>query len=107
MEIRSKATGPNAVWVELAFKTEGKLKDFIRVELWIREGEKFLVNATLKENPHLSKPERPAVGLTIDRSLLSKSSLVVVEGRPALWTAYEVRLKDFVPAELLRKEIRQ
>ena len=28
MEIRSKASGTNAVWVELEFKTEGELKSF-------------------------------------------------------------------------------
>ena len=44
MEIRSKAAGPNAVWVELEFKTEGELKRFSpennsRVELEIRDGE--------------------------------------------------------------------
>ena len=53
VEIRSKANGPNGVWVELEFKTEGQLKDFnpdrfSRVELQITDGEKSLMTAALQ-----------------------------------------------------------
>ena len=96
MEVRSEAHGPDQVWVELTFKTEGELKNFGRVELEIREGKKFLLVATLKEDQYRAKPGQVVVGFTVDRTLLDKASLVVVAGRPMDMTGYLLRIKDFV-----------
>jgi hypothetical protein len=88
--------------VELAFKNEGELKNFDRVELWIREGEKFLLGATLKEDRDRTKPGQVVVAFTVDRTLLDKARLVVVAGRVMDMTGYELRVKDFVDLEKVR-----
>ena len=95
MEIRSKANGTNAVWVELEFKPEGKLKSFSHVELLIREGEKSLVTATLREDR--PRPGRVVVSFTADRAHLDKITLwVYVADMMPGGTIYELRVKDFV-----------
>ena len=40
IEVRAKPNGPGAVWLELEFKPEGKLKGFTHVELVMTDGEK-------------------------------------------------------------------
>ena len=95
MEIRSKAAGPNVVWVELEFKPEGKLKDFSHVSLEIGEGEKSLVSASLLEDR--SKPGCVAVSFAADRAHLDKIALrVMVADMIPGGTIYELRVKDFV-----------
>ena len=99
MEVRSKANGTNAVWVELELKTEGKLKSFSHVELLIREGEKSLVTATLREDR--SKLGRVVISFTADRAYLDKITLwVYVADMMPGGTIYELRVKDFVELEL-------
>src|SRR5258705_9962432 len=50
IEVRAKAAGPDAVWLELEFKPEGKLKDFTHVELMMTQGDKsVVVSAVLRE----------------------------------------------------------
>jgi hypothetical protein len=98
MEIRSKANGPNAVWVELEFKTGGKLKSFSHVDLRIGEGEKSLVIAPLREDR--SQPGRVVVRFTADRARLDKLTLrVMVADMAPGGTAYELQVKDFVERE--------
>ena len=98
MEIRSKAYGTNAVWVELELRPEGKLKSFSHVDLRISEGEKVLVTAALREDR--SKPGRVAVGLVSDRTQLDKTTLwVFVADMVPGGTIYELRMKDFVDLE--------
>jgi hypothetical protein len=101
MEIRSKAAGPNAVRVELEFKTEGKLKSFSRVDLRINEKDKSpltatpLVTATLRENR--SRPGRVAVSFAADRAHLGKITLwVMVPDMMPGGTIYALRVEDFV-----------
>jgi hypothetical protein len=48
MEIRSNPAGPKAVRVELEFERKGELKDFARVDLEFKDGEKW-VSASLRE----------------------------------------------------------
>ncbi|MBI3851913.1 MAG: hypothetical protein HY298_16780 [Verrucomicrobia bacterium] len=101
MEIRSKANGPNEVWVELEFKPEGKLKDFIHVSLEIRQGKKFLLGyAPLREKP--SGSGSVVVSFLANRAYLDKITLSVVVGRPMDMTGYELRVKDFVELEKSR-----
>ena len=104
MEIRAKANGTNAVWVELEFKTEGELKRFnrennSRVELEIRDGEKLLVgSAALREKR--SSSGSIVVSLMVSRGYLDKITLTVVVGSGQLsGGGYELRVKDSVEHE--------
>jgi hypothetical protein len=101
MEIRLKGEGPNEVWLELAFKAEGELKDFRHVSLEIREGEKLLVGyAALREQR--SSSGRILVGFMVDRAYLDKVTLRVVTGRPKEMIGHDLRVKDFVEPERSR-----
>ena len=101
MEIRAKASGTNAVWVELEFKPEDKLKSFSHVDLRISEGEKSLVTATLREDR--ARPGRVVVSFSADRARLDRITLrVVVVPSGQLGAGYELRVKDFVVLEKAR-----
>ena len=94
MEVRVPAANPDQVRIELEFKLEGTLKKFGRVDLWIGDGDKPLVTATLKEDR--SKEGRVVVSFTIDRTQLDKARLRVYVPGGLGGTIYEVRVKDFV-----------
>ncbi len=101
MKIRSNAAGPNAVRVELEFETKGELKSFSRVDLEFREGGKFLVTSSLREDR--SKPGRIVVSFAADRAHLDKLTLrVVVQPAPRDMTGYDLQVKDFVEPEKVR-----
>ena len=94
MEIRLKDNGPNEVWVELEFKTEGKFKDFNHVSLEIGEEKTLLLGwSPLKE-------ERTSSGGVVvrflaNRAYLDKITLRVVVGSLSA-TGYDLRVRDFV-----------
>src|SRR5262245_38847351 len=95
MEIRLKGDGPNELWVELEFKAEGELKEFIHVSLEIREGEKLLVGyAPLREHP--SNSGRVLVGSMANRAYLDKVTLRVVTGRLKDMKGHDLRMKDLL-----------
>src|SRR5258707_588084 len=103
MEVRTTATGPYRVIVELEFKTEGnfeefspqgKVKDFCRVELRVGQGDNPTVTAPLREDR--SKPGRVVVSFTADRAQLDKLSLWVMVPESLGGTIYDLRVKDFV-----------
>jgi hypothetical protein len=103
MEVRSTAAGPDQVRVELEFKIEGKLKDFIPggkfenysgVELRIGEGENSQVTAPLREDR--SKPGRVMVRFTADRAQLGKLKLCVFVRESDGGTICQLAVKDFV-----------
>ena len=106
LQVRTTATGPNHVSVELEFKTEGNFKEFSPegkfkdrsgVELWIGQGDNPHVTAALKEDR--SKAGRVVVGFTADRVQLDQSNLRVMvpytDGGLG-GTDYLLRVKDFV-----------
>ena len=100
LEIRATAAGPDAVWLELEFKTEGRLKDFNHVELEIREGEKLLVAyAALSEKR--SNSGSVLVRFMANRAYLDKITLTVVTGFPSADFGNELRVKDFVDLDKL------
>ena len=100
LEIRATAAGPDAVWLELEFKTEGRLKDFNHVELEIREGEKLLVAyAALSEKR--SNSGSVFVRFMANRAYLDKITLTVVTGFPSADFGNELRVKDFVDLDKL------
>jgi hypothetical protein len=96
MAIRTKANGPNDIWVELEFKPEGKFKDFSHVSLEIREGRKLLVGyAALREKR--SSSGSVVVNFIANRVFLEKITLTVaVADVPLGGSGYELRVKDFV-----------
>jgi hypothetical protein len=103
MEVRTTATGPNHVIVQLEFKTEGKFEEFSpegkfknrsRVELRIGEGDNPPVTAPLREDR--SKPGRVVVSFTADRTQLDKLKLWVVVPEPDGRIIYDLRVKDLV-----------
>jgi hypothetical protein len=102
MEIRTKASGTNAVWVELEFKAEGKFKDFSHVSLEIKEGKQLLVGyAALREKR--SSSGSVVVNFMANRAFLDKITLtVVVDDVPMGGSGYEVQVKDFVELEKVR-----
>lgn len=107
LEVRATPAGPDAAWLELEFKTEGKLKDYnpersSRVELEIRDGEKSLLSyATLQE-------QHPAPGLVRVQFMANRAYLdklifrIVVGGGAAVGGAYELHVKDFVDVAKIR-----
>jgi len=101
MEIRSNAAGPDAVRVELEFETTGELKSLNRVDLEFREGGKFLMTSSLREDR--SKPGRVVVSFAADRARLEQISMrVVVQRSPRNMTGYAILVRDFVELEKLR-----
>ena len=103
MEVRTTATGPSHVIVELEFKTEGnfeafspegKFKERSRVELRIGEGANPSLTATLREDR--SKQGRVVVSFTADRAQLDKLKLWVYVPESAGGTIYDLRVNDFV-----------
>ncbi len=101
MELRFIGNGPNEVWVELEFEPEGQLKDFSRVSLEIREGDKLSVGyAPLREER--SPSGSVTVRFMASWAYLEKVTLSVVAGQPMNMTGYELRVKDFVQQEKAR-----
>ncbi len=107
LEIRSRAAGPNAVWVEMTFKPVGRLKGFrqpanynrIELRLSEKEGENSrpLLTAALREDR--SQSGRITVSLMVDRSQLERASLWVVQAIEG--SANVIRLREFVDLEAL------
>jgi hypothetical protein len=103
IEVRAKPAGPDAVWLELEFKPEGRLKDFTHVELKMSEGEKsFVFSAALRETR--SSSGSVVVTFTASRAYFEKITLSVVMHSPreAGDHIYELRMKDLVDLEKVR-----
>jgi hypothetical protein len=104
IEVRAQPGGPNHVWVELQFKTqgefksfaEGQLKEHSRVELHMGDQ----LSAALREDR--SKPGRIVVGFTAARAQLDTLSLWVMVAEGAGGSAYTLSVKDFVEPEKKR-----
>lgn len=103
IEIRAQAAGPNAVWLELEFKPEDKLKQFSHVELKMTEREESLVVSTgLRETR--SSSGSVVVSITVSRAYLERTTLSVVlrDPREAGDHTYELKMKDFVDLDKVR-----
>lgn len=103
IEVRAKAAGPDAVWLELEFKPDGKLKEFTHVELKMTEGEKSLVLSTaLRETRTASGSV--IVTFTASRAYFEKIALSVVMHSPgeAGDHTYQLRMMDFVDLKNLQ-----
>jgi hypothetical protein len=103
IEVRAKAAGPDAIWLELEFKPEDRLKDFTHVELSMTEGEKsVVVFAALREKRSISGSV--VVTFTTGRAYLEKTTLSVVMHSPgeAGDHTFQLRMKEFVDLEKVR-----
>lgn len=94
IEVRSNAAGPDAVRVELEFKTDAEFKEFSHVDLRIGDGDKSLVTAALKEDR--TKEGRVIVSFAADRSQLDRFRIWIMVPGGRGGVAYEMRMKDFV-----------
>ena len=103
IEVRAKPAGADAVWLELEFKPEGKLKEFTHVELKMTEGEKSLVLSGALRETRLSSGSI-IVTFTASRAYFEKITLSVVLHSPREDGdhTYELRMKDFVDLEKVR-----
>jgi len=100
LEIRATPAGPEAVWLDLEFRIESKLRDYqpsvSHVELEIREGDKVLVGYAALQETH-PRPGRVLVRFLANRSFLDKIHIVVVVGEGAMvGGAYDLRVREFV-----------
>jgi hypothetical protein len=94
MEVRSTASGPKHLQVELEFKPEDKLKDFSHVDLRFDQGDNPTLNVALREDR--SKPGFVVVSFTADRGQLEKMKLRVFVPESLGGTIYDLQIKDFV-----------
>ena len=106
LEIRATPAGPDAAWLELEFKTEGKLKDYSPgrsyVELEIRDGEQMLLSYAALQEQH-PEPGRVRVRFMANRAYLDKLILTIVIGDGAsVGGAYELHVKKFVDRTKIR-----
>jgi hypothetical protein len=94
MEVRTVQAGPRDLRVELEFEIKGELKDYTRVDLEIKNGNKW-VSASLQEEK--AKPGHVLVSFAADRASLDQITMRVVT-RPGEreMTGYDLRIKDFV-----------
>jgi hypothetical protein len=92
LEIETRPSGPDAVWMQLKFKPTGKLKQYSHVNLEIWDG-KLVVSSALKEWPAGSG--EVVVNFTIARANLAKAMLVVVAGDAENYVGHQLQLKDY------------
>jgi hypothetical protein len=100
IEVRATPAGPDAAWVELELKAEGKLKHFHHVELEINEGEKSLVGWCPLREQRLGSG-RVQVRFMAGRAFIKRIILTIVLG-DAQEEGDMVQLKDFVDVDKIR-----
>jgi hypothetical protein len=99
--MRSHKNGDAGVAVWLEFKTNGKLKDFTRVDLQIGEGKSRIMSAPLLVS-HPS-PGSVAVHFSAYPAYLATSTLtIVVADSPLGGSGYRFKVKDFIELEKSR-----
>jgi hypothetical protein len=100
IDLRFKDSGPEACWVELEFKPEGRFKEFQHVSLEIADGEKLLLGyTTLKDTRESGKI---IVRFMAGRAYVDKITLRIVTGFPSNYSGHDLRLKEFIKTEKAR-----
>jgi hypothetical protein len=79
IELRAKALGPKNAWIELEFKAEGKLADFLHVSIKVADGDKFALGWTPLKDRRTSSGS-VLVRVMGSRSFLERVSLRIVHG---------------------------
>jgi predicted small secreted protein len=95
LEVKATPSGPDAAWIELVFKPEGKLKNYSHVELQIFDGATPLVAYAAMGEKRAANGSI-TVGLMVQRAYLEKVTLAVITGYPSNYSSNEVHLKEFV-----------
>jgi hypothetical protein len=97
IDLRIKDSGPDACWIELEFKPEGRFKEFQWVSMEIAEGDKLLLGYTpLKDTRESGKI---IVRFMAGRAHLDKITLRIVTGFPSNYSGHDLRLKEFTKPE--------
>ncbi len=100
IELRVTDSGPDAHWVELEFKPEGRFKEFQWVSMEIADGEKLLLGyTTLKETRESGKI---TIRFMAGRAYVDKITLRIVTGFPSNYSGHDLRLKEFIKPEKAR-----
>lgn len=99
--MRSHKDGDAGIAVWLEFRTNGKLKDFTRVDLQIGEGKSRIMSAPLLAS-HPS-PGSVAVHFSASPAYLATSTLtIVVADVPLGGSGYRFKVRDFMELEKSR-----
>lgn len=100
LQVRSRAAGPDGVWVELEFEPAGKLAGMTHVDLQMHDGKKLLLATILRNNR--SGSGHFAVSFTADRCNLGKFTLRVMKDLGLGGVGYVLRVSEFVDLKQLR-----
>ena len=101
IEVRATAAGPEALWLELEFKPEGKLKSYQHVELEIEEGDKSLIGYAELAGKRSSSGS-VVVRLMASRAFVAKITLSIITGFPSNFSAHQLRMKDFIELDKIQ-----
>lgn len=93
VEIRTVAAGTNEVKVRIEFKTKGELKELSNAQLYIMDGKRQVLSATLQ--PIRSGSDDVLIYFTADHATLPKCSVTIAVGAVSD-EGYEFKLKDFM-----------
>jgi hypothetical protein len=93
IDVRVTAAGNDSVRVIVEFQAAGQLKSFKRVELAMRDGEKFTVSASLLNEG--TQPGHVFVSCYVARAQLDQLTLRVVTESGLERAGYDLRIKDF------------
>lgn len=115
IEVRSKASGPNHVRLEINFKREGALESFDpgrhgRVEMRLRDGDnsisrgkRTLIVAPLQIKQ--TEPGRVRVTLTARRDQVSRMSVMIHVMQDLSMAAFNLELKEFVDLKKIDRPV--
>lgn len=107
LTIKFRAAGPNDVWVEVSFPTDGKWQAFAKpqginyVQLRLVNPDDSLgLRTNLREDRSVSG--RVAVSFTADRDMLHQTSVWIT--RRIVDVADVIRMEDFIALEDIEKD---
>ena len=92
--VTAKPAGPELVRVELSFPTAGPLKDFRRVDLYISEAGKSVLEVSLLAEQN--KVGQVVASFAADRARLEKTTFRIVTGVGRSMVGHDLRARDFV-----------
>ena len=92
--VLAKPAGPDLVRVELSFPTAGPMKDFRRVDLYISEAGKSVLEVSLLAEQ--TKPGEILASFAADQARIEKTTFRIVTGVGRSMVGHDLRAKDFV-----------
>jgi hypothetical protein len=100
IEVSVRAAGPDAAGIEMTFEPRGDLRNFLRVDLSIQNGDKLVLHSTMKEQKNQSG--KITVYFAVARDQIDKCTLRIVSGQPGDLSGSDVPLKDFINAQNIK-----